>query len=367
MNKKLSIALAIIALILIIIAQEWSKKQSLLFIPENQDLSDATRFVFLSEKNKASALVIDLQENQLLGRLALQAPIDILSINKTQQLLIFSHKNTLYLQNLKQKQQKTHQEPQNISHIANQDQALALITGNIFKTYQLPEMALIKTEDLKSAPLALHPLPLEQSWIILHAPNKLSQINNQETTNTTLPYDNIHPSAIASNNKLLAFQAQKQNQHYAVLWDIKQQRPHLEIPIPEPSLRPIFNQQENSAYFTLKDGTGLILNTDGTHQHFQSLKNPQDIKTAFNDHELIIKNTDTILRLNTDTLQEITHYPLQSQGTLFINYDSKNILFYNPETLYKLSLPRGKLQTIALPKNTEPSALIMGASATLCH
>lgn len=374
MKKILSLLLIILCLIGAIGGYYYANKRPTLFLPAETDLSDPTRYAFLTEKDQAAALVADMQKHQTFGRLALAAPAENIQIDPKTATLYYSNGTTLYAQNLKtgERQQQTLANP--ITHLVLSNSGLVVAT-NHSDLFILNEKTLktIEHYSIQGKIITLHNRPLSNDWfavtdeppILIHPENHT--IDRIALTN----YEHIGATALSPDGNFLALPAiRTDNTPLAVIWSIHEDKPLVELPLSAAPLRPFIDNRSQFIYFLDKNGEGLKINTDTFHaKNFKSLPNAQEIAIAYLETRLLIRGEDHVEILDTDNLNVLQQFDIPKTSGLFITGDSKNALISQKEhnALTTIALKNGGISEILLPETLTPTHLFMGASNTLCH
>lgn len=365
--KKVFILLLALALMAVAVGGYfYAQRQPNLFLPAGVDLSDPTRFVFLSEKESPAAVAVDLHEKRVLGRLRLAFPAAVAVADKG--MLAYANGQNLAVQNLATGEVQMRKMPYPVLGLR--------IAGTTLWTAELGAV-----HELTIAPLSLQKmLPLAGRFVALHImldgrPLVLADLPPAVVTpsgSTLLPPElsEIGASALSPDGRLLAFSAQYRGRPAAVLWSVEKEQVLVVHSTAVPFLRPIFDSQGKAAYFVSRSGDGVKLEAgSGRASVFAVPDGAADIALGFLDRRIIVLGEKGAAILDADSLQSVAQLPLVRPVGLFITADSKIALIGSEgePVLHVISLRKGIDSPIPLSESIAPTAVFMDAGYALCH
>lgn len=370
-QKYRSLFFSLLCLLLALAGYLYAQRQPVLFLPSNTDLADPSRYAFLTESDAAAALVVDMREKRYFGRLALPSIARHSSIAAHSASLAIGNQQELFVQNLRDGSRKHIRLSENIDALAGAHDKLALRAGKSFLLYSLPELKPLSSIELDSRSISLHYADLQSRWLAVEQPPAIV-LYEHNLERIALPYAHISPAALSPDNRFLAFQAQNAaGQGFAVIWSLENQEILRSEPLAAPSLRPLIDNRNEFIYFVDTKGKGLQFSTkdlNAAPRRFDSLENAQDIALGFLETRLIVRNADSLVLIDSGSLQPLARLSLAEKGQgLFVSADSKTVLIGGQQQLFSLQLPRNQLSSIALPEAIQMRDMFMGAGNRLCH
>lgn len=375
MKKYLSIIATILCFIIAAAGYHYATHRPTLFLPIDTDLSNPSRYVFLTETDNAAALVTDLQEATSIGRLQLATPAKLTQMDSKTATLYYTDDHTLTAQNLKNGDRQQHTLTTPPTELTITNRGLLLANPHSITLIDPVTLGTRQTLNLNGEYNTAHNRTLFNDWIATQNNPTAILTPQPDDTNlivTPLPqYHHIGKTSLSPDGNILAFDAQdKDGKNFAVLWSLPEARALFTTPLTTTSLRPFIDTRSEHAYFVSTDGHALKIDIATLTLHpFITLMNPLDYTVGYLDTRLIVKNPTRVQIIDTSTLQPLNETNLTDSAGLFLTGDSKTVLVGHNQApiLTSIALKNGEQSQISLPSTIRPQALFMGASGVLCH
>lgn len=228
---------------------------------------------------------------------------------------------------------------------------------------------------------------LQKLWFVVHSDDGknallswvLTSANQKEAlVRYPLPND-WHDFAPLSSTPdglyLLIGAADKDDEYQLGLWDLTGGSPQMDIIHigHDPLVRPYAGARGRYIWAISDKGDGRRIDSAVPHMTASvstQLEKVQSIATGWLDQHLLIAGEKAAKLIKTDTLEPVESTSLPGEVLdVFITADSKTalVIIAGQKRLFALSMRDGSLDSMPIEGVTQPSAVIMGATATLCH